>query len=80
MVLPTSVILMIQSLQIPSAFTRSSRDGLSREQVARRLAAQWTDSRRETLADMTIYTDDSTPVLPKIIELIDNLKKKNNGN
>ena len=57
-----------------------NRDGLSREQVARRLAAQWTDSRREALADMTIYTDDSTPVLPKIIELIDNLKKKNNGN
>ena len=56
------------------------RDGISREQVQSRLASQWTDARREARADMTLFTDDRTPVLPQILELIENLKIKENGN
>ena len=56
------------------------RDGVSREQVLFRMAAQWTDARREEHADMTLVTDDRSPVLPEILKLIDNLKQKENGN
>lgn len=56
------------------------RDGVSAEQVARRMAAQWADARREARADMTLFTDDRTPVLPQILELIENLKTNEYGN
>ena len=56
------------------------RDGATREQILRRMANQWTDAQREAKADMTIITDDTTAYLPRILELIENLKKKNNGN
>jgi len=56
------------------------RDGASRQQAERRLASQWTDAQREARADLVLHTDDRTPVMPQLIELIDNLKTKNNGN
>ena len=56
------------------------RDGVSREQVERRLASQWTDVQREARADMVLVTDDKHPVLPQILELIDKLRNKNYGN
>ena len=52
------------------------RDGLTREQVLARLACQWTDARREERADMVLTTDDCSPVLPRIIELINTLRTK----
>lgn len=52
------------------------RDGFSREQVQSRLACQWTDAMREERADMVLTTDDCSPVLPKIIELINTLRTK----
>ena len=52
------------------------RDGATREQVLRRLANQWTDAQREARADMTIVTDDTTAALPRLLELIENLKTK----
>ena len=51
------------------------RDGLGREQVEARMANQWTDAQREARADVTIVTDDTTPVLPIILEIIEKLKK-----
>ena len=52
------------------------RDGMSREQVRSRLASQWTDAQREAKADMVLVTDDRSPVLPRIIELINKLRIK----
>ncbi|MBP5506025.1 MAG: dephospho-CoA kinase [Bacteroidales bacterium] len=52
------------------------RDGVSREQVEKRLAAQWTDEQREARADMVLTTDDCTALLPKILELIEKLRNK----
>ena len=52
------------------------RDGLCREQVLSRLACQWTDAQREERADMVLTTDDCSPVLPRIIELINTLRTK----
>lgn len=52
------------------------RNGLTREQVAARMAAQWSDSRREAVSDMVIRTDDRQAILPQILELIDRLKQK----
>lgn len=58
------------------------RDGVTREQVEARLANQWSDSLREQKADIVIVTDDRTPVLPRILELIETLKQTtyNHGN
>ena len=56
------------------------RDGATREQILRRMANQWTDAQREMKADMTIITDDTTAYLPRILELIENLKQNKNGN
>lgn len=56
------------------------RDKVSRAQVESRLASQWTDARREARADMVLHTDDRTPVLPQIVELINNIKNKHYGN
>ena len=56
------------------------RDGATREQILRRMANQWTDAQREAKSDMTVVTDDTTAYLPRILELIENLKKNNNGN
>ncbi len=52
-----------------------SRDGATREQVEARLANQWSDAQRERKADAVIVTDDRTPVLPRILELIETLKQ-----
>lgn len=51
------------------------RDGLSREQVEARMASQWSDAQREAKADLTVVTDDTTPVLPVLLEIIEKLKK-----
>ena len=56
------------------------RDGATRDQILRRMANQWTDAQREAKSDMTVLTDDTTAYLPRILELIENLKKNNNGN
>ncbi|MBR5034988.1 MAG: dephospho-CoA kinase [Bacteroidales bacterium] len=58
----------------------TKRDGATREQILRRMANQWTDAQREAKADMTIITDDTTAYLPRILELIENLKQNKNGN
>ncbi len=52
-----------------------ARDGATRAQVEARLANQWSDSRREQKADIVIVTDDRTPVLPRILEIIETLKQ-----
>jgi len=52
-----------------------ARDGLSREQVLNRMANQWDDAQREVAADMVIVSDDRTPVLPRLLKLIETLKQ-----
>jgi len=52
-----------------------ARDGLSREQVLSRMANQWDDAQREVAADMVIVSDDRTPVLPRLLNLIETLKQ-----
>ena len=51
------------------------RDGLTRAQVKERMANQWSDAEREAKADLVLTTDDRTPLLPQILELIEKLKK-----
>lgn len=53
-----------------------ARDGLSREDVLKRMSNQWTDRMREERSDYVIRTDDRHPVLPQIIELIEKLKNE----
>lgn len=50
------------------------RDKVSREEVLGRMSRQWSDEQREARADYIITTDDRHPVLPVILNIVDNLK------
>ena len=42
------------------------RDGVDKERVLARMAAQWSDQERESLADFTIFADGKRALLPQI--------------
>jgi len=50
------------------------RDGISEEDVKKRMAAQWTDEAKSKLADYTILNDGKTELLPQIMKILDDLK------
>lgn len=52
-----------------------SRDNVSPEQAARRIALQWSDSQRLALADFTVDNSGSVPLVPQIDDIV---KKINN--
>jgi dephospho-CoA kinase len=50
------------------------RDGLTREQVVDRINNQWSDRQREEKADYVIYTNDRDAILPKVMQIIKEMK------
>ncbi len=46
------------------------RDGLSREQVQKRLQKQWPDEKKIPLADYVVVNDGQNPILPQIYVLL----------
>lgn len=42
------------------------RDGVDKERVLARMAAQWSDQERESMADFTIFADGKRALLPQI--------------
>ena len=53
-----------------------ARDGVSREQVIRRVSAQMTDEEKARLADFTIVNDDIQTLLPQVLWLHEHLLKE----
>lgn len=53
-----------------------ARDGVSAEQVRRRMAAQWSDEERALRADYTLNNDDRQALLPAIMDIIDKEKRR----
>lgn len=51
------------------------RDKISEELVKQRINRQWNDDRRLKKADYIIYTDGKRPVLPQVLQIIDEVKK-----
>jgi dephospho-CoA kinase len=50
------------------------RDGVSKEEVKARINAQWPDDKKIPLASFTINNDEKEPLLPQIVEIINQLK------
>lgn len=51
------------------------RNGLKREEVLRRIHAQWPDEKKEKLTDAVILNDDKTGIIPQVLH-IDNVIKE----
>ncbi len=51
------------------------RDNTDREAVIKRMEKQWSDEKKEKLADYIIKNEKDTPLLPQIITLINDLNK-----
>ena len=51
-----------------------ARDGVTRAQVEERMARQWSDDRREALADFIIFADSKRALLPQIADVIEKMK------
>lgn len=53
-------------LRISRVMKRSS---LTKEEIEKRIANQWSDGQREKFADFVIYSDESKALLPQILEI-----------
>ncbi|MEG0517708.1 MAG: dephospho-CoA kinase [Bacteroidales bacterium] len=51
------------------------RDCVSQERVRERIAAQWDDNKRESMADFIIFADGKRALLPQIIAVVDTMRK-----
>lgn len=51
------------------------RDNVSEEEVVKRMEKQWTDEQKSSLADFSIINDNTTMLIPQVIELLTQLKK-----
>ncbi|MCB9223545.1 MAG: dephospho-CoA kinase [Crocinitomicaceae bacterium] len=50
------------------------RDGVSKEEVIARMNAQWPDEQKIPLASFVIINDETTPLLPQIVKILDQIK------
>lgn len=53
-----------------------ARDGISADQVRRRMAAQWSDEARLAHADFVLENDDRQALLPAVLQIIDKIKRR----
>ena len=51
-----------------------ARDGVAKEQIEARIAAQWSDEQRDALADFIIFADSRRALLPQIVDVIKKMK------
>lgn len=51
-----------------------ARDGVTKEQVEARIAAQWSDGQRNALADFIIFADSRRALLPQIMDVIEKMR------
>ena len=51
-----------------------ARDGVTKEQVEARIAAQWSDVQRDALSDYIIFADSRRALLPQIMEVIEKMR------
>lgn len=51
-----------------------SRNHISKEEIEKRMNAQWTDEQKKALANAVIINDDSTALIPQVISIIEKLK------
>ena len=51
-----------------------SRNHISKEEIEKRMNAQWTDEQKKALANAIIINDDYTALIPQVISIIEKLK------
>lgn len=53
-----------------------ARDGVTEEQVRKRMAAQWSDAERMAKADFILENDDRQALLPAVLQIIETIKQR----
>ena len=53
-----------------------ARDGVTEEQVRKRMAAQWSDAERVARADFSMENDDRQALLPAVLQIIEKIKQR----
>lgn len=53
-----------------------ARDGMTEEQVRKRMAAQWSDAERRAKADFILENDDRQALLPAVLQIIEKIKQR----
>ena len=53
-----------------------ARDGMTEEQVRKRMAAQWSDAERGAKADFILENDDRQALLPAVLQIIETIKQR----
>ena len=53
-----------------------ARDGVTEEQVRKRMAAQWSDAERVARADFSLENDDRQALLPAVLQIIEKIKQR----
>lgn len=51
------------------------RNGLDREEVLRRIHAQWPDEKKEKLADAIVLNDDKAAIIPQVLQIDKEIKE-----
>lgn len=67
----TILITAPQDLKLKRVMQRSS---LTRDEVEKRMSAQWKDEQKTALADFVIVNDDKNALIPQVSEIIKKLK------
>lgn len=49
------------------------RSNISKEEIEKRMNAQWTDDQKKQLADKIIINDESKPLIPQVVSIINKL-------
>ena len=53
-----------------------ARDGISADQVRRRMAAQWSDEARMAQADFVLENNDRQALLPAVLQITEKIKRR----
>jgi len=69
----TVVVTSLEAVRIRRVM---ARDGVTEEQVRKRMAAQWSDAERMAKADFILENDDRQALLPAVLQIIEKIKQR----
>jgi dephospho-CoA kinase len=69
----TVVVTSLEAVRIRRVM---ARDGVTEEQVRKRMAAQWSDAERMAKADFILENDDRQALLPAVLQIIETIKQR----
>jgi dephospho-CoA kinase len=56
------------------------RDNLDEQSILQRMQKQWSDDKKIVLSDYVIMNDETEPLLPKVLKILEEIKSERNSN